>query len=402
MADDAFIAMVTRVLGRSTDDDPGDALVLADAALERGDQRLAAAALDRAFSLAPENESTARARAAALDALELREHGLVFRYVPTGTFLMGSTRGDLDEQPVRAVRVDGFWMTDVPISWAHSCELMGWVAPPQGVPENGEGSFMLAQENKIRLQYCESETLAAGDWHAHAEPTLFGEVHRRAEAGALDYSVKPMVAVSWQAAEALGERLSGGDAVHYGLPTEAEWERAARGGLAGKRYSWGDEAPDPSRCDFGHYGSFVIRPPRELPPNGYGLYGMCGGVWEWTADFYDALAYHPQRPPSTFTSLSPRTLRGGSFTDDALAVTVSFRMALSASLWSAERGRGQHDTPNVGFRLVRREGAAPPRAVRPLPEADPVVAPARVPVTAPGQVAPPTPRSWLARLFRLE
>jgi formylglycine-generating enzyme len=398
MADDAFIAMVTHVLGRATEDDPGDALVLADAALERGDQRLAAAALDRAFSLSAENVSTASARAAALDALELREHGLVFRYVPTGTFLMGSTRGDLDEQPVRAVGVEGFWMTDVPISWAHYCELMGWVAPPQGVPKDGEGSFMLAQENKIRLQYCESETLAARSWHRHADPTRLGEVPRRAEAGALDYSVKPMVAVSWQAAEALGEQLSG-DAVHYGLPTEAEWERAARGGFSGKRYSWGDEPPDPSRCDFGHYGSFVIRPPRELPPNGYGLYGMCGGVWEWTADFYDALAYHPQRPSPTFTQASPRTLRGGSFTDDALAVTVSFRMALTASHWSApprdERGhRSEHDTPNVGFRLVRREGAGPRRAAPRLPPASPA-APAPV-------KAQPTPRSWLARLFGMK
>lgn len=327
-------------------DDPTRAQVLADAASEAGDLKLVAAALDRAFGLAPHLADIAAGRAAALDALAIKEHGLIFRYVPTGTFSMGSPHGDLDEQPVHPVLAGGFWLSDTPVSWDAYCRLMGWEPPAaSGRPANAQ-SFALSQETKIRLQYCEA-----------------------AEAG--DFDRKPMVAVSWQSAEELAERLSTAG-VQYGLPTEAEWEKAARGGLLARRYSWGDEPPDNERCDFGHFGEFVIRPPRELPPNGYGLHGMCGGVSEWTSDVYDALAYHPRRPPAAPGAPQLRVLRGGSFTDDAAAVTVSFRMALTSSNWRTALPRtGRHESPNIGFRLVRREGA--------LPE--------------------PKPRSWLRKLF---
>ena len=77
------------------------------------------------------------------------------------------------------------------------------------------------------------------------------------------------------------------------LPTEAQWELAARGGLDGATYTWGDE-PEPGRANFWH-GEFPWRPDRgygrtaavgSFPPNGYGLFDMAGNVWEWTADWY--------------------------------------------------------------------------------------------------------------------
>jgi formylglycine-generating enzyme required for sulfatase activity len=82
------------------------------------------------------------------------------------------------------------------------------------------------------------------------------------------------------------------------LPTEAEWELAARGGLDGKPYTWGDdpEPPDAALANFWHgefpwradpgYGS--TRPVGSYPPNGYGLYDMAGNVWEWTDDWYSS------------------------------------------------------------------------------------------------------------------
>lgn len=109
--------------------------------------------------------------------------------------------------------------------------------------------------------------------------------------------------------------------------------------------------------------------PRSLPPNGYGLYGMSGGVWEWTFDRYDACYYtkSPRRNPSGPTVSAgsriaallgagepvQRVLRGGSWADAAGAVTVSFRMSRAASSW---RGKQffTHFYPNIGFRLVRR------------------------------------------------
>jgi len=357
-------ALIERVLGRGdAGDDPASALVLADWAQERGDLPLVAAALDRAFGLAPGDVAVGRRRAECLAQLAVSEHGLVFRYVPAGTFLMGSPGGDADERPVHAARTAGYWLTDTPVSWAAYCELMGWEPPPNGMPKAGEeaASFALGFEHRIRMQYCETETLRAMDWHAHAQDdrigALFPKPPRRQAERPWTWDAKPMVACSWQEAEDLGRTLST-PTVSYGLPTEAEWEKAARGGLIGKRYSWGDEAPDAARCDFDHFGEFAIRPPRELPPNGYGLHGMCGGVWEWTADTYDALAYLAARPPVPADRELPRALRGGSFTDCADAVTVSFRMALTSSDWRSDTPGGEHATPNVGFRLFRRPGTA--------------------------------------------
>lgn len=344
-----------------------------------GDLRAAAAAFDRAYALAPSDPAVAKARGALLDRLAVVEHGITFRYIPAGTFLMGSDTREPDEKPVHRVRLGDYWLADTPVSWATYCDLMGWAAPPTGrpehLPEKGPGrippGFMLNEANKIRLQYCEDETTRARDWHAHTLPhqltrgdgqqidsrALFGEPERHDPARPWRYDRKPMVSVAWQEAEELCARLSTGD-IAYGLPTEAEWERAARGGLVGHRYPWGDEPPTAERCDFDRFDHFSILPPRLLPPNGYGLYAMTGSVWEWTADWYDAEYYRtssaddPTGPPTG----AERVLRGGSWADCAETVTVSFRMSRSAVSWR-DGGWGEHLTANIGFRLCRK--AAP-------------------------------------------
>ena len=150
-----------------------------------------------------------------------------------------------------------------------------------------------------------------------------------------------MVAVEWEEAVKLAERMSSNKA-RYALPTEAQWEKAARGGLIGQRYAWGDAPPTSDRCDFGAFERFRIQPSKRFGPNGYGLYGMCGGVWEWTQDRYDALAY---QGASEEQEGEERVLRGGSWSDCAEAVTVSFRMSRPIDRTPS--------TPNIGFRLIR-------------------------------------------------
>jgi formylglycine-generating enzyme required for sulfatase activity len=331
---------------------------------------MAATACDAAYSLAPESHEIVSTRKTILERLRIEEHGLVFCYIPAGPFVMGSKHGDNDESPEHPVELEGFWITDVPLTWAAFHDLMGWPPPPNGVPDENNKKkgkaefdaalFHLYQDHKIRRQYCETETVRARDWHAHAPEALwqqgdviktarelFGDVARKNTARPWTYDEKPMVAVSWEQATALGKKLTT-SGVDYGLPTEAEWEKAARGGLVGCKYAWGNEPPTPERCDFDRFRQFSIRPPRSLPPNGYGLFGMCGGVREWTADGYDATYYgeSPRVCPTGPTVVKQRVLRGGSWADCADAVRVSFRMGLDPK---------SSGDPTIGFRLVRRQ-----------------------------------------------
>ncbi|HZV02481.1 MAG TPA: hypothetical protein VFF73_37590, partial [Planctomycetota bacterium] len=175
---------------------------------ERSGLRASASALDRAYGLAPDDVAIVESRRRALDALAITEHGTRFRYVPEGAFLMGSDEGDPDEHPVHPVFLDGFWISDTPVSWHAFCVMVGW-EPPPGLLLRGEspppiqlpsgrtvqpGRFHPSLEDRVRVLYCEAETLHAGDWHAHwprapgaAVPFGFPEPARRNPGSDLRY-----------------------------------------------------------------------------------------------------------------------------------------------------------------------------------------------------------------------
>jgi formylglycine-generating enzyme required for sulfatase activity len=360
---------------------PGDSVSLARQLEEVDRLRQAATSYDRVFAVDPGNEAIRGRRSSLLDRLAVVEHGIVFRYIPAGTFLMGSESGDPDEAPVHVVRLGAYWLSETPVSWAVYCDLMGWVPPPFGRPDgfgeyfqdhSSKDRFALLEANKLRLQYDEDGTARARDWHSHipeADPVsgewiarshaTFGTPQRDDSSRPWTYDQKPMVSVSWHDAEELCSRITTGS-IAYRLPTEAEWEKAARGGLIGARYPWGDEPPDETRCDFDRFDRFAIRPMRHFPPNGYGLYAMSGGVWEWTSDWYDAEYYResPREDPRGPAEGTARVLRGGSWADCAEAVTVSFRMAREGSSWRTGSW-GRHLAPNIGFRICRVETTGP-------------------------------------------
>src|SRR5262249_14735530 len=157
-------------------------------------------------------------------------------YVPGGVFLMGSRDGDSDELPWHPVWLSPYWMAETPVSWPGYARLLDWQPAPMCCPreplppvEGYDGRLLhLYEMNKLRRIYCRDDRHFQDNWFATSTPS----------------ETKPMVAVDWDEAVELAQRLSTAT-TSYALPTEAQWEKAARGGLIGARYAWGDEPPSP-------------------------------------------------------------------------------------------------------------------------------------------------------------
>jgi formylglycine-generating enzyme len=212
--------------------------------------------------------------------------------IPSGTFLMGSDEGQDDERPVHAVHVDAFELAVHPVT------------------ESEYAAFLAAT--------------------GHASPREWLTVGRRngsfAGPAAEPTADLPVVGVSWLDAQAYcAWRTGRGDPVR--LPTEAEWERASRGGREGERYPWGNAIPG----WIPEGGRGPLRGPWPVTlgePNGFGLYGIAANVHEWCADWHAADYYahspaHNPRGPATGTR---RASRGGAWRH---AITISRSAARS-------------------------------------------------------------------------
>jgi formylglycine-generating enzyme required for sulfatase activity len=214
--------------------------------------------------------------------------GMVLSYIPAGVFLMGSEEGGENEQPVHSVTLDAFWM---------------------GQTEVTNGMYALC--------------VAAG---ACERPRSGNTYTRDSDYGDATHANYPVVWVSWRRAEDYcswaGRRL----------PTEAEWEYAARGGLAGATYPWGNGNPSCKQANFLN-GTFECvggtSSVGSYPPNGYGLYDMAGNVWEWVADWYDEDYYStsPTENPHGPASGGNRVIRGGAWIFNEYFMRLAMRYA---------------------------------------------------------------------------
>jgi sulfatase modifying factor 1 len=271
-------------------------------------------------------------------------------WIPGGVFRMGSDeeRAWDDEHPAHRVRVDGFWLDETEVTNAQFREFVeatGYVTTAERAPSVEE---ILAQTPPgtppppPELMVPGSVVFTPPDKDVPLDDFFQwwnwtpGANWQHPEGPDSDLTGRddhPVVHVSWD------------DAVAYAqwkgkrLPTEAEWEFAARGGLDGAPYVWGYDPPSLEKPqanlwtgEFPHKntaedGYERTSPVKSFPPNGYGLYDMAGNVWEWCADWYDREAYqrrsragitdNPQGPDHSIDPQRPfqpqRSQRGGSF-----------------------------------------------------------------------------------------
>jgi formylglycine-generating enzyme required for sulfatase activity len=237
-------------------------------------------------------------------------------WIPGGTFLMGSNDFYPEERPVHRVAVDSFWMDRHLVTneqFALFVRETGYVTvaekPPSAEDYPGAEPELLVPGSMVFHRA--KEPVDLGNWMAWWRWTP-GACWRRPKgpgSSIRDFKRHPVVHVAYEDVEAYA-RWAGKE-----IPSEAEWERAARGGLEGAAFTWGDEHLPNGRILANTWqGEFPWRntladgylgtsPVGSFPANGYGLYDMAGNVWEWTSDWYTAAhAADPGKPCCTPTN----------------------------------------------------------------------------------------------------
>jgi formylglycine-generating enzyme required for sulfatase activity len=188
--------------------------------------------------------------------------------IPAGKFMMGSNYHD--EQPIHEVELSDFYMSKHPIT---------------------------VSQYRAYCSSTQQEMPPAPD---------FNKEWSKAD--------HPIVNVSWKDATSYCAWLSKETGQSYSLPTEAEWEYAGRGGLAGKRYPWGDNW-NTRKCANSLSGTVSVG---RYEPNGYGLFDMAGNVWEWCSDWYapDYYKVSPLNAPKGPAQGTICVIRGGSWSSE--------------------------------------------------------------------------------------
>jgi formylglycine-generating enzyme required for sulfatase activity len=224
--------------------------------------------------------------------------------IPAGPFVMGAEDGDENERPEHPVFLEAYALGVAPVTQAEYARFIrdtGW--RPPGVWE------LPSIVRPARAE--EFKRLAAPYWWMGADPPAGRDDH-------------PVVLVTFEDARAYCRWLTEHTGRLFRLPTEAEWEKAARGGLAGCRYPWGDEI-DVSKANFtsapGQRAARGTMPCRSYPPNGLGAFDMAGNAWNWVSDWYraDYYAVGEERNPAGPASGTLRVVRGGAWTNDDVA-----------------------------------------------------------------------------------
>jgi formylglycine-generating enzyme required for sulfatase activity len=242
------------------------------------------------------------------------------------------------EGPKRIVELDEFWIDETAVtnqSFAQFVDATGYITEAELTGWSFVPAFLLSEQDEQYLVGQSGDTpwwvgVTAASWRQPLGPS----------SAATDIQSHPVTHISWSDANAFaqwnGKRL----------PTEAEWEKAARGGLDNSLYAWGDDLivdgqhmcniwqgdfPTFNSAQDGHLGT---APVHSFEPNGYGLYNVCGNVWEWTADSWNSSDLADNK-----------VIKGGSF---MCHDSYCNRYRLSARTSHPKNGFTAH----IGFRCV--------------------------------------------------
>jgi formylglycine-generating enzyme len=214
--------------------------------------------------------------------------------IPEGWFGMGSASGQDNETPVHRVWVDAFLLS--------SCQV-----------RNSDYSQFLGDAE-------------------HDVPPFWQDSN-------LNQPEQPVVGISWHDAVAYCNWLSRSSGRNFRLPTEAEWERAARGGVENELYPWGNGAPQ-SLPEYERRWKKGPEPVAQGAPNRFGLYDICENVHEWCADWYqpDYYAVSPQRNPPGPEQGTRRASRGGSWRHHVKVSRCAARSSIPPDFHYADYG----------------------------------------------------------------
>ncbi|MBI4378689.1 MAG: formylglycine-generating enzyme family protein [Nitrospinae bacterium] len=234
--------------------------------------------------------------------------------IPAGVFTMGSEDGEFDERPLHGVELDDFSMDQYEVIYLQYQRFI--LANPHW--QKGNPKFDEADENYLM------------DWNSSEFPK-----------GKENY---PVIYVSWYAADAYARWAQ------KSLPTERQWEYAARGGYEGMRYVWGNNFET-------HLSNWRGLPASHSPPykggimpvgsysiNGFGINDMAGNVWEWTSDGYELYMDGKENNPRPRLNNHLKVIRGGSWKSDKNSLRVSFRHTEKPNACRID----------IGFRCVKR------------------------------------------------
>ncbi|MEI6674303.1 MAG: SUMF1/EgtB/PvdO family nonheme iron enzyme [Verrucomicrobiota bacterium] len=271
-----------------------------------------------------------------------------FTLIPAGSFQMGDALDGMSDAPIRSVTVSAFYMAQNEVTFSDWGTVQTW-GFAHGYTDLAAGAGK-ATNHPVQtvswydtVKWCNARSEMEGLTPCY---TLAGAVYKTTNSTA--------VVCNW---------TSNG----YRLPTEAEWQKAARGGLSGKRFPWGDRISQSQANYYGVPGSYTYddgpagynsigsaggttpatSPVGSFPANDYGLYDMAGNVLEWCWDFYGTYAAGTQTDPRGYSNGSARMWLGGCFYGNAGGTAPGCRVAARYNY--APTGRADF----CGFRIAR-------------------------------------------------